>query len=346
MRFAVHSTFRDMRNGEKMLPHGLEWDLGGESVLGFLPLPVVGNDEDLLRSESEDTPSVRRAIIEAYNRWCFAKDLPFKTVCDIETLTIPPIDNSESNIHYSVKWKEIPDPQITESRLQNAEDVIKDDPSVKGDKEPAEVWINGLYSGLLKPSTLGDILQKISITPSLLLCVKRSQGAGNNIIRVERRFRGGLRKRQDIFEHVMDNLIALEDVDVLQDNEDSTIIIGSATLPDWIMGGELTSRLWIREDKKNGSILFLRPLYHDDISTSDRRFELKYGEHDEMIRLVKIEIQRLQYLARFPLPHVGLNADANSNGGQVDDTEQLVSGASLTSRERQHRRNRRRYFGI
>jgi hypothetical protein len=256
MMFTVHSTFRDIKdNSQKVLPHGLEWDLGGESFMAYVPMPVTttivddDNHQQYLPGQliptpiPEDNLSVRKAIVHAHNRWCFAKDLPFRTVHDIETLTVPKhqtdanVDNY-NNSNYYVQWKysSVP-PIITVSRLQTVKSVLESDPSAKGEKDPAEVWINGIYSGLLEPSTLDAILAQVSRTPSHNLCVKRSLEDNNNIIRIERRFRGAIRRQQDIFEHVLDNLYAMEDVEILENNERYTTIIGTATLPDWIMGG-------------------------------------------------------------------------------------------------------------
>jgi hypothetical protein len=148
----------------------------------------------------------------------------------------------------------------------------------------------------------------------------------------------------------MDNLYALEDVEVLENNDEYMTVIGSATLPDWIMGGELTSRLHIRQDKVDGGILFLRPLYDDNITTSDRRFQLKKGIDDEMIDIVEEELKRIQYLATLPLPHPELT---NTTGKNDDDSQDITASEdkvaafeSITARERQHRRNRRRFFGM
>ncbi|KAG7369977.1 hypothetical protein IV203_027723 [Nitzschia inconspicua] len=310
----------------------------------------------------DDTPEIRRGILEAHNRWCFAKDLPFRTVEEIETLTLPrSVPNVEKEeerdeimpsdgIHYYVKWKESPTPSnITESRLQEAVDVIRNDPTAKGDQPPAQIWINGyLQAMLLEPATLSDVLETVEKIPSLHLSVKRSSSDDNStvILRVERYFRGGLRHKQDIFDHIVDNLYAMEDITVLEDNEEETTIIGSATLPDWIMGGDLTSRLHIHADKKNGSILFRRPLYHDDLQTSDRKFRLNKGVDDHLIEIVLIEIDRLTYLAKLPLPFPGITSKKESHEQTGIKADKVAAMASFTTRERQHRRNRRRFFGL
>ncbi len=175
MKFTVHSTFRNSR-GAKALPHGLEWDLDGESFTAYVAMPTMTteNKEDHPNENTdqqpfmlEDTPNVRRAIVEAHNRWCFAKDIPFRTVNDIDELILPkskvvaetiiPDDTSTcTSIHYYVKWKEsLFAPKITESKLQLASEVLKADPSATGDKAPVEVWINvTLTSQTSSPSVL------------------------------------------------------------------------------------------------------------------------------------------------------------------------------------------------
>jgi hypothetical protein len=346
--FSVHSTFRNAR-GNQVFPHGLEWDLAGESFVSYVPTDLDNEDKNL---QVKDTPGVRRAILEAHNRWCFAKDLPFRTMEEMEHLILPETKYGDSeasgkDIHYYVQWKKFLTPlNITQTRLQEAKDVIKNDPSALGDRPPAEVWINGIFQGMLHPSTLSDMLDKVEQTPSLNLSVKRSDK--DNVLRVERRFRGGLRHKQDIFDHMVDNLYALEDVTILQDNDEEIAIIGSATLPDWIMGGDLTSRLHVRVDKKDGSILFLRPLYNDDLQTSDRKFRLQKGVDEDMVEVVQRELERLIYLAKLPLPFPKITCQRTGEGEEILEVnaEKAGSVASVTFRERQHRRNRRRFFGM
>jgi hypothetical protein len=365
MKFSVHSTFRDKR-GEQLLPHGLEWNLGGDSFMSYVPLPTglpidkeADCNEQRCNTNStgpniQDTSEVRQSILEAHNRWCFAKDLPFRSVDEIEQLVLPNITSNDSiqsniqsseSVHYYVKWKEaLMSPNLTLLRLQEAIEVIRTDPSALGDQPKAQMWINGMYHGRLEPSTVSDIVEQVQQTPSRLLSVKRQSGH-DTILRVERRFRGGLQHKQDIFDHMVDNLYALEDVTMLQNNDKETAIIGTATLPDWILGGDLSSRLYIRVDKLDGSILFLRPLYHDDLNTCDRRFKLTKGVDDMMIAIVREEVNRLCYLATLPLPYTEIINSGNKQhekGGQ-----QLVGDfSSFTSRESQHRRNQRKFFGL
>jgi hypothetical protein len=354
-QFTIHGTFRDMR-GRQALPHGLEWDLSGESFVAFVLMSTAKSgdltvDGNLFVEElPQDTPQVRQAIINAHNRWCFAKDLPFKSMYDIDKLILPKSkgENASDTIHYYVKWKEQTSPKIESSRLQEVSDVLAKDPSAKGDGSPTEVWINGVKCDTkLAPDTLPTILEHVEACPSLNLSVKRQPLIDNDerIVRVERYFRGGLRQKQDIFDHIIDNLYALEDVQILNDDEKETTIIGTATLPDWIMGGDLTSRLYTQVDKTDGNVLFLRPLYNDDLGTVDRRFRLKRGEDDGMIATVKKEVERLCFLAKLPLPFPSVTAKQQKDD-ETADAKRENDKAQLTDRERQHRRNRRRYYGM
>ena len=164
--------------------------------------------------------------------------------------------------------------------------------------------------------------------PSKKVSYRRSDG----LIRIERYFRGMIRD-VEVFDHLLDNLYALEDVELLDDRT----IIGTVTLPDWIMGGMLTSRLWVSE-LPNGNVLTQRPLQNDDLRTSDRRYELVKGEDDDRIALVKNELKRLRYLATLEHP-VDHTAEEDGKGeeekkGHVPIIESAVA--------RQHRINRRR----
>lgn len=161
---------------------------------------------------------------------------------------------------------------------------------------PVEVWINGVYEGLSKEDHLDH----------LFLAIDRATGPGTqlvyyryaDVIRIEKSFRGYLRKHQ-VFEHVLDNLITLEDPQILN----GRALIGTATLPDWIMGGQLTSRLYV-EKLANGDWKFVRPLYDDDLSTADRHFGLKKGRDDVKIAMITKEVERLRHLATLPHPFV------------------------------------------
>jgi len=145
-----------------------------------------------------------------------------------------------------------------------------------------------------------------------------SAGAGQShtgvgILRIERYFRGMVRG-EEVFEHVVDNLLAFEDVKTLDDDT----IIGTATLPDWIMGGVLTSRLWLRDD--GDTVLALRPLYNDDITLEggvDRRFRLKQGNSEEenrriaTIRSILKDVRRLAAMAALVKPGAQGGAEGN-----------------------------------
>jgi hypothetical protein len=278
----VHSTFRDFE-GRQLLPWGLEWGMDGDSHVTYLPADDVTDKIDV------NDPLVRRGIIEAHNRWCFAKQIPFKSVDDILSLS------SRNGTHIQVNWRDTPRIVETDLRHENVTKLLtKYAEKAKEGGESPEVWVNGKFiSPLDGPDAVGSVLEAVSNVPSIKLSLKRSDG----FIRVERYFTGGLRDRVQVFDHIMDNLIALEDPQVL----DEQTVIGTATLPDWIMGGNLTSRLWTRE-LDNGNILFLRPLRNDDISTSDRRFELVKGRDDEQIQVVREELSRLRVLASLSHP--------------------------------------------
>lgn len=283
--FVVHSTFRDYA-GQQLLPSGLQWGMNGASHLTYLPAnpnspePIDTND-----------PFVRRGIIEAHNRWCFAKQKPFKSVDDILSIS------SVNGKHLDVEWKDAPQIVETEIRHQNIAKLITKYAEKEKEEEgtPSEVWVNGEFISVLEgPGALALVLDAVLNVPSAKVSLKRSKG----FIRVERFFTGGLRDRVQVFDHIVDNLIALEDPQIL----DERTLIGTATLADWIMGGNLTSRLWIRE-LDDGNILFLRPLRNDDISTSDRRFELVKGQDDPQIDKVQVELKRLRMLANTKHPY-------------------------------------------
>jgi len=321
-QFAIHSTFRDARSGRQLLPDGLEWGLSGDSHLAYVPI-----SDDAIAAPStcqRDTPDVRLGILHAHNRWLFAKDLPYKRIQDIETITI-------KGPHFYVKWKDDDkDARSVESRDYH-EDIAKLIAQHASTETTQQVWINGRFHDHLTVDNLERIVQASQHITSRKLCFKST--ADNSLIRIDRYFRGGLYHRQEVFDHILDNLIALEDVEIVDNNT----IIGTATLPDWIMGGMLTSRLYIQEQP--GKILFLRPLYNDDIKTSDRRFELIQGQDDAvMIEQVKRELHRLRTLATLPSPYSGQDEEP----GIVYSSDESVE----STRSRQHRRNRRKFFGL
>lgn len=280
--FVVHSTFRDFE-GRQLVPRGLEWGMDGDSHVTYLPA-----DDSTDKIDMND-PLVRRGIIEAHNRWCFAKQIPFKNADDILSLS------SRNGTHIQVNWRDTPRVVETDLRHENVTKLVtKYAEKAKEGGKSAEVWVNGKFISLLDGlDAVDSVLEAVSNVPSMKVSLKRSDG----FIRVERYFTGGLRDRVQVFDHIMDNLIALEDPQEL----DEQTVIGTATLPDWIMGGDLTSRLWTRE-LDNGNILFLRPLRNDDVSTSDRRFELVKGRDDEQIQVVREELTRLRMLASLSHP--------------------------------------------
>lgn len=286
VHFYIHSTFRTY-DGKQAKPHGLEWGMDADSHLLFIPENIVCGDSTMPDLKSAST---QRGIIEAYNRWAFAKELDFKCVNDIEKLTI-----TEDEKHIEVAWK--PNPYVAYSVTQHDDmvELLKADQAAKGGAT-AEVWVNGVYEGTLDG--------EMSLFP-IIMAIKRVNGAGTRLaykrapgcIRIEKYFRGMIRRDQ-VFEHVMDNLIALEDPEII----DSKTLIGTATLPDWIMGGQLTSRLHVQETEE-GNLKFVRPLYFDDIGTADRHFGLFKGRHDVKISMVQRELDRLRLLAAIPHPY-------------------------------------------
>jgi hypothetical protein len=286
--FFIHSTFRNFV-GKQVKPYGLEWGLDGDAHITYVPASLADSKSSLL--PDLNAPESRRGIVEAYNRWAFAKELGFRTSDDILELTV-----HNDRKHIQVEWKESGDLKYTATAHDHMDELLQNDPAAKGG-EAAEVWVNGVYEGTLN----GEM--SVSL---LLLAIKRATGPGTRmsyyryegLIRIEKYFRGMLRKHQ-VFEHIMDNLIALEDPEVL----DSKTLIGTATVVDWIMGGQLTSRLHV-EVLENGDLKFVRPLYNDDISTADRHFGLFKGRDDVKIAMIHKELERLRYLASLKHPFV------------------------------------------
>lgn len=174
--FAVHSTFRDNR-GQKLLPNGLEWDLPGESHMTYVCM------ENAHTGGLEDMLPVRRGIVDAHNRWCFAKDLPFQKVEDILQIQV-------HGKHVCVKWKATNRTEIVvKYSASSMEELIKNDKAVHGGP-PAEVWINGEFVSVLSSDTLPSVLETVSEQiRSPKLCFKRSDG----LIRIERYFAGRIR---------------------------------------------------------------------------------------------------------------------------------------------------------
>ncbi|GKY99079.1 hypothetical protein MPSEU_000863600 [Mayamaea pseudoterrestris] len=307
----MHSTFRD-EHGRHMLPRGLDWDMDGTSHVAY----AVANQLTTM----QDTVECRRALVAAHNRWCFAKDLPFKTINDMQSMRV-------KNRHVLVDWSA--KRRVLETiRYQNIAELLASEAAAENEPNIPiqQVWINGVFIANLSPQTLDSIIVKISKLESPKLCYKRSEG----MIRIERFFEGGIRNHQ-VWEHMLDNLIALEDVQLI----DEHTLIGTVTLPDWIIGGMLTSRLYVQE-QRNGDFMFLRPLMNDDAATSDRTYRLRVGEHDDKIDIVRMELARLRYLA-------GLEHPFDEAAVRVTASSIKLSPEELKRRE-QHRRNLKKRF--
>lgn len=285
LSFYIHSAFRSYV-GKQAKPHGLEWGMNADSHVFFLPATVAEGDPAMPDLTHDST---RRGIVEAFNRWAFAKDLEFKETSDIKNIRV-----ADDGKHIAVEWKDCSYIPWKVTQHDNMEELLKADPAANGGPS-AEVWVNGVFAGKLEgPMSLYPIVMAVKrVTgPGTKLAYKRAEGC----IRIEKYFRGMIRKDQ-VFEHVMDNLIALEDPEVLGPKA----LIGTATLPDWIMGGQLTSRLHV-EETEDGSLKFTRPLYFDDVGTADRHFGLFKGRHDVKIAMVRKELDRLRLLAAIAHP--------------------------------------------
>ena len=337
----VHSSFRD-EFGKQVRPHGLEWHVDGDSLLSYAPVSkefAKTVDSAILQEEPSNNSIIKGWIVAAHNKWSFARDWPMRQSKDILNIQW----HAESH-QFQVRW----DPDLSQhydaQRFTMAEidGLLKMDKSAQGDEAPAEVWINGYFRGMLSPDTLDNILQEVTAIPSKKLVYRKSP---SGIIRIERRFTGMIRG-QDVFEHILDNLYALEDPQFV-DNHSSQKLIGTATLPDWIMGGELTSRLWIHDELESvGTITFLRPLYEDNIKTSDRRYVLKKGKDDDRISMVQKELDRLRYLATLPSPYE-LYRTETMKVATTEDTK--VSDEKIektTAKASPRRTSRRRFFGL
>lgn len=77
----------------------------------------------------------------------------------------------------------------------------------------------------------------------------------------------------------------------------------------------------------------MRPLHNDDISTSDRKFDLKKGQDDEKIALVQAELERLRQLAALDHPFRPLE---DSPKDPLDDVRKKLA----------QNRKPRKFFGI
>eukprot|EP00038_Savillea_parva_P010369 m.189844 g.189844 ORF g.189844 m.189844 type:complete len:363 (-) comp17845_c0_seq1:142-1230(-) len=315
-RFLVLASFRDSSNNPTR-PHGLQWEMSATSCMAYVPAPDAAADLDDVRASPTDTggddaandnllPSseprrdgtapqldldaskVRYGIVAAHNLWAFAKGLRFVTVKDIVSM------QSDADGRIFVKWAP-PTGHESASRPIDLAGAIREDPSATQAGSPTDVWLNGLYIGTLDgPDTVDAIVTQVQASHSVKLMFLRSQG----LLRIERYFRGRPRG-EELFEHVIDNLFAIEDPQVL----DKKTIIGTATLPDWIMGGMLTSRIWVREEE-DGGMYALRPLYGDDIKSTDRRYRLSPGSppDDRRLVLLRRSVNDVRYLSRFAMP--------------------------------------------
>jgi len=144
---------------------------------------------------------------------------------------------------------------------------------------------------------------------SAKLCLRYGKG----LLRVERFFRGMVRD-EEVFEHVMDNLYALEDPQII----DEHTIIGTATLPDWIMGGQLTSRMWVRD--QGSTVLALRPLYHDNVEDNvDRRYELVEGRDDRRIATMRSALRKIRFLASIKHTVTSLEQEGHEPTGSCEE---------------------------
>lgn len=338
IQFCVHSTFRNNKTGEQIFPRGLEWGVPGTSYLTYYRRPgreIFFSNGTTLEYCFKST-TTRRALVEAYNIWAFAKQLPFKREQDIVSVKLL------GDSHVDVEWKQ------EDSRLEclivnrNIKELLEEEDAASEENDvSAEVWINGVFVSVLNgTSSLKYIMEALGKTRSHHLCYKRSEG----LIRIERKFKGCLMNRDVVFEHVLDNLFAMEDVEILDDQYNQLpTMIGTATLPDWIMGGKLTSRIWIQE-LNDGTICFERPLYDDHISTSDRTFELRRGADDDLIRIVKRELERLRQIASVDHPLLDqIKADAMNENGRLEKED-----PALEKRRLQHRLNsrHRKFMGL
>lgn len=333
----MHSSFRD-EYGKQVRPHGLEWHLDGKSYLSYAPVSEEAAKlvkSTILQNPPNGNPTIKNWIVAAHNKWSFARDWPMRQTRDILGVEW----HSESH-QFQVQW----DPDLSQHHdaqrftMAEMDGLLKMDKSAQGEEAPAEVWMNGYFKGKLSPETIDSMLHELASLPSKKLVYRKSP---SGMIRIERRFTGMIRG-QEVFDHILDNLYALEDPQLFVDSS-QTKIVGTATLPDWIMGGELTSRLWIHDELESTgtTITFLRPLYDDNIKTSDRRYVLKKGKDDERIRVVQKELDRLRYLASLPSPHELYNQTTRATEDKkVTDGKKAVAAASS------RRTNRRRFFGL
>jgi hypothetical protein len=308
----IHSTFREYQ-AKMMKPFGHHWGMNGDSqVLFVIPSKEHGDDHAL---SLEGNPQLYRGIVKAYNQWCCAKDIrSFVKEEDSQSIEWAN-DNDDDDeqrktkTHIHVQWdkerlgRPLPTTLIATQRDKALLRLLEQDEAVTGTGSPAGVWINGDYICELDGS-------KVNLDAMKMALAKMPSKAQNNnwklhssddgnggFIRIERFYHSGIQQRPEVFDHVWDNLVALTDPEILDDRT----IIGMATLSDWIMGGNLTSPLWIRDE--GDIILFLRPLRNDNVDSSDRRYQLSTDDDDDdennnkttkqTIAMVRGELNRL-----------------------------------------------------
>ena len=211
--FTVFASFRDPSNVQ-VKPDGLEWDMpSGLSEICYVRYPPLANDSSNTNN-STSSPHVRRGIVEAHNRWSFAKDLPFVRAEDILSM------EEDDQGHITVKWVDGIS-RRTEKTDRYGGTVIEHLENDKASKESsdmetaaAEVWMNGMYIGeLAGPSTLQPLLDTVNTQlKSKKVCYRRSE----NLIRIEKYFHGMIRG-WEIYEHLLDNLYAMEDAEILDE---------------------------------------------------------------------------------------------------------------------------------
>jgi hypothetical protein len=294
-------------------------------------------------STQKASDSFRLDLVQAYNRWCVAKDLPnhhFKSTGDIESITWDGLQ------HFQVQWKDTPKVLERVVRYQDLGTLLRENVAKQQQQQsslshssPLELWIQGHYYGLLQADTnIDDVLASIHPTENRL-----EWKESTSQIRIERYYRGMLRKNQ-VWDHIWDNLVALEDPQVPV--VDSNVIVGTATLQDWVMGGTLTSRLWIQDE--GDRILFLRPLFNDDPATSDRRYELRVKEGNEndaivlqRMEMVRFELERLRYLATLQHPYEKEASTLSSSETSSHDAKIAQIREKLG-----HGRTKPKFFGL
>ena len=369
----IHSTFRDYQ-GEVVKPFGLEWGMDADSHLYFVPSSE--DQEALCAVELKDNRLLHRGIVEAYNRWCCAKDIPsFVKEEDIETIewvaenTIGisgdkddggcgggKMSGGRHRHHIRVEWNKehrnrIPISNIPTRSDESLLELLQQDKTAKGIGQPAEVWINGDYVCDLDGSkeSQNEVKTALQALPSSSNKKNWKRHSENDkMIRIERYYYGGIRRKPEVFDHVWDNLVALEDPEIIDDQT----LIGTASLSDWIMGGILTSRLWIQD--LGHKIVFLRPLRNDNIDSSDRRYELSISAGggdgasnvEKKMAMVRNELKRLRYLASLRHPfNVVVATQSDHKATTSDNNTHIGRMAEIRSNLRRNKK-KGKFFAI